>query len=219
MGIRERNLEFTKMWIFPLCESVTKANNPSPQPYRVDFGYRSAMSVQSSLVMHPINAYGTDTQKEKYFPRLAKGEIVGCFGLTEPNHGSDPAGMETVARKDEARGVYVLNGSKTWITNSPIADVFVVWEKNQDEGGGFCWRRLMSLVWRWEECGASRIHFYNYTYMPDSKLIHNEIPQGMPGLSAPAIHGKFSLCASTTGMIMMDNVEIPLDNTPWGQGP
>ncbi|KAI7908300.1 glutaryl-CoA dehydrogenase [Cokeromyces recurvatus] len=100
---------------------------------RVDSGYRSAMSVQSSLVMHPINAYGTDTQKEKYLPRLAKGEMVGCFGLTEPNHGSDPGSMETTAKK--VNGHYVLNGSKTWITNSPIADVFVVWAKNLDEEG------------------------------------------------------------------------------------
>lgn len=100
---------------------------------RVDSGYRSAMSVQSSLVMHPINAYGTEEQKEKYLPKLARGELVGCFGLTEPNHGSDPAGMETVARK--VNGHYVLNGSKTWITNSPIADVFVVWARNMEEDG------------------------------------------------------------------------------------
>ncbi|KAI9492126.1 glutaryl-CoA dehydrogenase [Zychaea mexicana] len=100
---------------------------------RVDSGYRSAMSVQSSLVMHPINAYGTEAQKEKYLPRLAKGEIIGAFGLTEPNHGSDPAGMETTAKK--VNGHFVLNGSKTWITNSPVADVFVVWAKNLDEEG------------------------------------------------------------------------------------
>ncbi|KAG0224412.1 hypothetical protein BGW41_005135 [Actinomortierella wolfii] len=100
---------------------------------RVDSGYRSAMSVQSSLVMHPINAYGTEEQKEKWLPKLAKGELVGCFGLTEPNHGSDPGSMETVARK--VNGHYVLNGSKTWITNSPIADVFVVWAKDLSDGG------------------------------------------------------------------------------------
>lgn len=124
------------------------------------------MSVQSSLVMHPINAYGTDAQKEKYLPRLANGELVGCFGLTEPNHGSDPAGMETVARKDEARGVYVLNGSKTWITNSPIADVFVVWAKNQDEGGvirGFLLEKVgiagltLGRMWR-------KMHTLNYLH-------------------------------------------------------
>ncbi|KAG9090040.1 hypothetical protein FS749_000864 [Ceratobasidium sp. UAMH 11750] len=96
---------------------------------RVDSGYRSAMSVQSSLVMHPINAYGSTEQKEKYLPRLASGELVGCFGLTEPNHGSDPSSMETVARQDERSGGYVLNGSKTWISNSPVAGLFVVWTR------------------------------------------------------------------------------------------
>ncbi|CAL1709344.1 unnamed protein product [Somion occarium] len=94
---------------------------------RVDSGYRSTASVQSSLVMHPINEYGTKEQKEKYLPRLAKGEIVGCFGLTEPNHGSDPAGMETTA--EEVDGGFILNGAKTWITNAPIADLFVVWAR------------------------------------------------------------------------------------------
>lgn len=98
---------------------------------RVDSGYRSAMSVQSSLVMHPIWAYGTDEQKEKYLPKLATGEYVGCFGLTEPNAGSDPGSMQTRAKKVE--GGYELRGSKMWITNSPIADVFVVWAKD-DEG-------------------------------------------------------------------------------------
>ncbi|KAH9833484.1 acyl-CoA dehydrogenase domain-containing protein [Rhodofomes roseus] len=99
---------------------------------RVDSGYRSTMSVQSSLVMHPINEYGSEAQKEKYLPRLAKGEIVGCFGLTEPNHGSDPAGMETVA--EEVDGGFVLNGAKTWITNAPIADLFVVWARCKWDG-------------------------------------------------------------------------------------
>ena len=92
------------------------------------------MSVQSSLVMYPIWDFGTEEQREKYLPRLAKGEIVGCFGLTEPNHGSDPNGMETNARYEKSDGVYVLNGSKNWITNSPIADVFVVWAKTKEEG-------------------------------------------------------------------------------------
>merc|ERR1719277_1707354 len=101
---------------------------------RVDSSYRSAMSVQSSLVMYPIWDFGTEEQRERYLPRLAKGEIVGCFGLTEPNHGSDPNGMETNARYEKSDGVYVLNGSKNWITNSPIADVFVVWAKTKDEG-------------------------------------------------------------------------------------
>jgi hypothetical protein len=98
---------------------------------RVDSGYRSMMSVQSSLVMVPINEFGTEAQKEKYLPRLASGEWIGCFGLTEPNHGSDPGGMVTRAKKVD--GGYRLSGSKMWITNSPIADVFVVWAKD-DEG-------------------------------------------------------------------------------------
>ena len=98
---------------------------------RVDSGYRSAMSVQSSLVMHPIHAYGDEAQRKKYLPKLAKGEWVGCFGLTEPNHGSDPGSMQTRARK--APGGYLLKGSKMWITNSPIADVLVVWAKTEDD--------------------------------------------------------------------------------------
>lgn len=100
---------------------------------RVDSGYRSAMSVQSSLVMHPIYEYGTEEQKTKYLPLLAKGELIGAFGLTEPNHGSDPAGMETVA--EESGDNYILRGSKTWITNAPVADVFVIWAKNLSENG------------------------------------------------------------------------------------
>ena len=95
---------------------------------RVDSGYRSAMSVQSSLVMHPIHAYGTESQRQKYLPKLATGEWVGCFGLTEPDAGSDPAAMKTRAKA--ADGGFVLTGSKMWITNSPIADVFVVWAKD-----------------------------------------------------------------------------------------
>jgi glutaryl-CoA dehydrogenase len=97
---------------------------------RIDSSYRSAMSVQSSLVMHPINTFGTEEQKEKFLPRLARGELIGCFGLTEPNHGSDPSGMETKARQDSKTKTYTLNGTKSWITNSPIADVFIVWAKN-----------------------------------------------------------------------------------------
>ena len=149
---------------------------------RVDSGYRSAMSVQSSLVMHPIHAYGTQAQRERYLPRLAKGEIVGCFGLTEPDHGSDPASMATRARARD--GGYVLSGAKTWITNSPIADLFVVWAK--DDGGtirGFL------------------------------------VERGAKGLSAPPIEGKFSLRASSTGEIIMDDVWVPRENVlPGAEG-
>jgi glutaryl-CoA dehydrogenase len=141
---------------------------------RVDSGYRSAMSVQSSLVMHPINAYGTEAQKQKYLPRLATGELVGCFGLTEPDHGSDPGGMKTNAKKTS--GGYVLNGAKMWITNSPIADVMVVWAKTED--------------------GVIRGFV---------------LERGMKGLSTPKIEGKFSLRASVTGEIVMQNVEVPED--------
>ena len=142
---------------------------------RVDSGYRSAMSVQSSLVMYPIHAYGTDAQRERYLPRLARGEIVGCFGLTEPNHGSDPGGMITRAR-DKGDG-FLLSGAKTWITNAPIADLFVVWAKDDgDVIRGFLLER------------------------------------GMKGLSAPPIQGKFSLRASSTGEIIMDEVWVPRDN-------
>ena len=98
---------------------------------RVDSGYRSMMSVQSSLVMVPINEFGSEAQKQKYLPKLASGEWIGCFGLTEPNHGSDPGSMVTRARKVE--GGYRLKGAKMWITNSPIADVFVVWAKTEDD--------------------------------------------------------------------------------------
>jgi glutaryl-CoA dehydrogenase len=111
---------------------------------RVDSGYRSAMSVQSSLVMHPINAYGTEEQRRKYLPRLATGEWVGCFGLTEPDAGSDPGGMRT--RAEQVDGGYRITGSKMWITNSPIADVFVVWAKSDAHGGkikGFVLERGM----------------------------------------------------------------------------
>ena len=142
---------------------------------RVDSGYRSAMSVQSSLVMHPIHAYGTEAQRQKFLPKLARGEWVGCFGLTEPDAGSDPAGMRTRAQK--AAGGYVLKGSKMWITNSPIADVFVVWAKDDaSEIGGFI------------------------------------LEKGMKGLSAPKIEGKFSLRASVTGEIVMDEVFVPEEN-------
>ncbi|KAF8483773.1 acyl-CoA dehydrogenase domain-containing protein [Russula ochroleuca] len=93
----------------------------------IDSGYRSTASVQSSLVMHPINTFGTDAQKQKYLPALAKGELIGCFGLTEPDHGSDPAGMDTTA--EETVGGFILRGSKTWITNAPVADIFIIWAR------------------------------------------------------------------------------------------
>ncbi|CAI5710352.1 unnamed protein product [Hyaloperonospora brassicae] len=142
---------------------------------RVDSAYRSAMSVQSSLVMHPINTFGSDEQKEKYLPRLAAGEIIGCFGLTEPNHGSDPSSMETRARLTGDK--YVLNGSKNWITNAPIADVFLVWAKD-DEGD------IRGFI----------------------------LEKDFPGLSAPYIEGKATLMASATGMIFMEDVEVPKEN-------
>jgi glutaryl-CoA dehydrogenase len=107
----------------------------------VDSGYRSAMSVQSSLVMYPIHAYGTEEQKQKYIPGLATGKLVGAFGLTEPNHGSDPSSMETKAVKDGQD--YLISGSKTWISNSPIADVFVIWAKLDGEIRGFLLERGM----------------------------------------------------------------------------
>jgi len=143
---------------------------------RVDSSYRSAMSVQSSLVMFPIHEFGSEAQKEKYLPRLAKGELVGCFGLTEPNHGSDPAHMETRATWEPSDKVWILNGSKNWITNSPIADVFIVWAQTENGLRGF--------------------------------ILEKE----MPGVTAPKIQGKFSLRASTTGMIFMDSVVVPEEN-------
>jgi glutaryl-CoA dehydrogenase len=142
---------------------------------RVDSGYRSALSVQSSLVMHPINIYGSEAQKQKYLPKLATAELIGCFGLTEPNHGSDPGNMQSRAKKVD--GGYVLHGNKMWITNSPIADIFIVWAKN-DAG------RIRGFI----------------------------LEKGMQGLSAPKIDGKFSLRASVTGEIVMDNVFVPAEN-------
>ncbi len=141
---------------------------------RVDSGYRSAMSVQSSLVMHPIHAYGTEEQKMKYLPKLATGELIGCFGLTEPNSGSDPASLSTRAVKVD--GGYRLTGNKMWITNSPIADVFIIWAKLEGVIKGFI------------------------------------LEKGMEGLSAPKIEGKFSLRASITGEVVMDNVFVPEEN-------
>ena len=142
---------------------------------RVDSSYRSMMSVQSSLVMHPINAYGSDQQKEKYLPHLATGNWVGCFGLTEPDHGSDPGSMRTRAHRVDSG--YRLVGSKMWITNSPIADVLIVWAKD-DEGA------IRGFI----------------------------LDRGMEGLSTPVIEGKFSLRASVTGEIVLDNVFVPEEN-------
>ena len=143
---------------------------------RVDSGYRSMMSVQSSLVMYPIYAYGSENQRMKYLPKLASGEFIGCFGLTEPDAGSDPGGMKTVAKKSE--GGYILNGSKMWISNSPFADVFVVWAKSEAHDG-----KIRGFI----------------------------LEKGMKGLSAPKIEGKLSLRASTTGEIVLDNVEVSED--------
>ncbi len=143
---------------------------------RVDSGYRSMASVQSSLVMYPIFAYGSEEQKRRYLPGLASGQLIGCFGLTEPDAGSDPAGMKTVARQDGDG--FRLSGSKTWISNSPFADVFVVWARSEEHGGA-----IRGFV----------------------------LDKGMAGLSAPKIEGKLSLRASTTGMIVMDDVKVGAD--------
>ena len=143
---------------------------------RVDSGYRSMMSVQSSLVMYPIEAYGSEEQRREYLPKLASGEWIGCFGLTEPDAGSDPGGMKTTAKKT-ADG-YVLNGAKMWISNAPFADVFVVWAKSEAHDG-----KIRGFV----------------------------LKKGTPGLSAPKIGGKLSLRASTTGEIVMKDVEVGED--------
>ena len=147
---------------------------------RVDSGYRSMLSVQSSLVMVPINDFGTEEQKKKYLPKLATGEWIGCFGLTEPDHGSDPASMVTRAKPVD--GGYSLSGSKMWITNSPIADVFVVWGKLIDEATG------------------------------KDEIRGFILEKGWKGLTAPEIHGKVGLRASLTGEIVMDEVFVPKDN-------
>lgn len=141
---------------------------------RVDSGYRSAMSVQSSLVMFPIYEFGNEAARMKYLPKLASGEWVGCFGLTEPDHGSDPGGMKTRAKRVD--GGYVLNGTKMWITNSPIADVAVVWGKLEGVITGFI------------------------------------VERGFEGFSTPTIEGKFSLRASVTGEIVLEDVFVPEEN-------
>jgi glutaryl-CoA dehydrogenase len=150
---------------------------------RVDSGYRSAVSVQSSLVMHPINEYGSEAQRQKYLPKLATGEWVGCFGLTEPNHGSDPASMLTRAKPVD--GGFIVKGAKMWITNAPIADVFVVWAKLENADGSVG--------------GQESIHGFI-------------LEKGMKGLTAPKIEGKMSLRASITGEIVMDDVFVPAEN-------
>ena len=157
---------------------------------RVDSGYRSMMSVQSSLVMYPIHAYGTEAQRERYLPRLAAGEWVGCFGLTEPDHGSDPGGMKT--RAVPVDGGYRLTGTKTWITNSPIADVFVIWAKvsEPDGAGGAVGAG-----------GAERDVIRGFV-----------LDKGMAGLDAPKITGKLSMRCSVTGEIVMDGVFVPEEN-------
>jgi glutaryl-CoA dehydrogenase len=142
---------------------------------RVDSGYRSAFSVQSSLVMYPIYAFGSEDQKDRFLPKLRTGEFVGCFGLTEPDGGSDPGSMRTRAKSVD--GGYLVSGSKTWISNSPIADVCVVWAK--DDAGD-----IRGFI----------------------------LERGMKGLTTPKIEGKFSLRASVTGMIMMDEVFVPAEN-------
>jgi glutaryl-CoA dehydrogenase len=147
---------------------------------RIDSGYRSTMSVQSSLVMLPIFEFGTEAQRKKYLPQLASGEAIGCFGLTEPNHGSDPGSMATRAKK--VQGGYSLTGSKMWISNSPLADVFVVWAKEVDGKGN-----------------AGEIRGFI-------------LDKGAQGLSAPKIHGKVGLRTSVTGEIVMDNVFCPEEN-------
>ena len=141
---------------------------------RVDSGYRSAMSVQSSLVMHPIYTFGSEEHRKKYLPKLATGEWIGCFGLTEPDHGSDPGGM--ITRAEKISDGYILNGAKMWISNSPIADLAVVWAKLDGVIRGFI------------------------------------VERDMAGFSTPKIEGKFSLRASVTGEIVLDNVEVPEEN-------
>jgi glutaryl-CoA dehydrogenase len=142
---------------------------------RVDSGYRSVMSVINSLVTFPIFAYGTEEQKRKFLPKLASGEIIGCFGLTEPDHGSDPGGMRTRAVKSE--GGYILKGAKTWISNAPSADIFVIWAKTED--------------------GVIRGFL---------------VERGTKGLSTAKIEGKFSLRASETGEVVMDDCFVPEEN-------
>ena len=142
---------------------------------RGDSGIRSMASVQGSLVMYPIYKFGSEEQKRKYLPKLAKGDLIGCFGLTEPDHGSNPSGMVTNVKEDGDH--YILNGAKMWITNSPLADIAVVWAKRED-----------------------------------GKVIGLIVEKGMPGFSAPEIHGKWSLRASITGELVFEDVRVPKSN-------
>ncbi|KIV77287.1 hypothetical protein PV11_09098 [Exophiala sideris] len=149
---------------------------------RVDSGYRSGMSVQSSLVMGPIEEHGTQEQKDRYLEKLGNGQLIGCFGLTEPNHGSDPGSMETTAKPHPSKeGYYSLSGAKTWITNSPIADVLVVWAKLQETG------KIRGFVIEREKC-----------------------PPGT--LETPHLKDKNGLRASITGMIQLDECPVPKEN-------
>ena len=142
----------------------------------IDSSYRSSLSVQSSLVMQPIYDFGSESQKQKWLPNLAKGNLIGCFGLTEADHGSDPSSMITKAKK--VKGGYIITGSKNWISNSPIADIFLIWAKDEDKIiKGFILERKESK-----------------------------------NISTPKIEGKFSLRASPTGMILLDNVFVPDEN-------
>lgn len=147
---------------------------------RVDSSYRSFMSVQSSLVMHPINRFGTEEQKQKYLPKLATGEMIGCFGLTEPDHGSDPGSMTTTAMRVD--GGWKLNGAKMWITNSPVADIAIVWAKAKESR---------------EDKGEIRGFI---------------VEKDMEGYSAPVTHNKMSLRASWTGEIILEDVFVPDEN-------
>ena len=166
------------------CAGVSTVANGliTKEVERVDSGYRSGMSVQSSLAMTGIHEFGSEELKERLLPRLATGELVGCFGLTEPNHGSDPGSMETVAREHPTKkGYYSLSGSKTWITNSPIADVLLVWAKLEGTG------KIRGFVVERDQC-----------------------PPGT--LETPAIKNKSALRASITGMIQLDNCPVPAEN-------
>ena len=142
---------------------------------RVDSSYRSCLSVQSSLVMWPIYTYGSEFQKNKYLPALSRGELIGSFGLTEPDYGSDPGGMSSRAKNTD--GGYLLNGTKTWITNSPVADIMIVWAKDEE-----------------------------------AKIRGFIVERSMKGLSTPKIEGKFSLRASPTGQIILEDVFVPHSN-------
>ncbi|CRG83004.1 glutaryl-CoA dehydrogenase [Talaromyces islandicus] len=149
---------------------------------RVDSGYRSGMSVQSSLAMTGIYEFGTQEQKDRFLPELAKGKLLGCFGLTEPNHGSDPGSMETVAREHPTKkGYYALSGTKTWITNSPISDLLLVWAKLESTG------KIKGFLVERSQC-----------------------PPGT--LETPAIKNKTALRASITGMIQLDDCPVPVEN-------